>query len=163
MQQGGHLAQDAPPTELLMRPANDFVARFVGVDRGLKRLSLLHVADVPLTEAATARLGESAPRAVANQHVLLLDGETRPVGWVDVARVDGRPLEAGDADPSSPIVTFDTTLRDALSMLLATTVQTAVVVDERGTYQGVLTLDALGTAFRSAPREADAVASDAHA
>src|SRR6202022_371992 len=29
MQQGGHLAQYAPPTELLLQPANDFVARFV--------------------------------------------------------------------------------------------------------------------------------------
>ncbi|MDQ6673748.1 MAG: ABC transporter ATP-binding protein, partial [Chloroflexota bacterium] len=37
MQQGGHLAQYAPPTELLLRPATDFVARFVGTDRGLKR------------------------------------------------------------------------------------------------------------------------------
>ena len=46
MQQGGHLAQYAPPVELLAHPANDFVARFVGVDRGLKRLSLLRVADV---------------------------------------------------------------------------------------------------------------------
>ena len=39
MQQGGHLAQYAPPTELLLHPANDFVARFVGADRGLKRLT----------------------------------------------------------------------------------------------------------------------------
>src|SRR6266702_1574797 len=46
MQQGGHLAQYAPPTELLLQPASDFVSRFVGVDRGLKRLSLIKVADV---------------------------------------------------------------------------------------------------------------------
>jgi osmoprotectant transport system ATP-binding protein len=32
MQQGGRLAQYAPPTELLLQPANDFVARFVGAD-----------------------------------------------------------------------------------------------------------------------------------
>jgi osmoprotectant transport system ATP-binding protein len=156
MQQGGHLAQYAPPTELLIRPANDFVARFVGVDRGLKRLSLLHVADVPLAEAPVARAGEVAPHGT--QHVLLLDAETRPLGWVDLARVDGRQLRAEDADPSSPIVTFDTTLRDALSMSLATAVQTAVVVDERGTYQGVVTLDALGAAFRSPAGETEAVA-----
>jgi osmoprotectant transport system ATP-binding protein len=149
MQQGGHLAQYAPPTELLMRPANDFVARFVGVDRGLKRLSLLHVADVPLATAPTARVGEAAPPRA--EHVLLLDSDTRPLGWVDVSRGDGRPLQASDADPSSPVVSFDTTLRDALSMSLATAVQTAVVVDEQGTYQGVLTLDAMGTAFRSSP------------
>jgi osmoprotectant transport system ATP-binding protein len=155
MQQGGHLAQYAPPTELLMRPANDFVARFVGVDRGLKRLSLLHVADVPLATAPTARVGEAAP--AREPHVLLLDADARPLGWVDVSRVNGRPLQAGDADPSSPVVSFDTTLRDALSMSLATAVQTAVVVDEHGTYQGVLTLDAMGTAFRSSPVETEPV------
>ena len=32
MQQGGHLAQYAPPTELLAHPANDFVSRFVGAN-----------------------------------------------------------------------------------------------------------------------------------
>ena len=48
---------------------------------------------------------------------------------------------------------FETTLRDALSMLLASAVQTAVVVDEGGRYAGVLTLDTLGIAFRSAPEE----------
>jgi osmoprotectant transport system ATP-binding protein len=151
MQQGGHLAQYAPPTELLMRPANDFVARFVGVDRGLKRLSLLHVADVPLAAAPTVRVGERVDDRSENNHVLLLDANDRPLGWVDPSRHDhARPLDTSAADPSSPIVSFDTTLRDALSMSLATAVQTAVVVDERGTYQGVLTLDALGTAFRSA-------------
>ncbi|MCA1646174.1 MAG: hypothetical protein LC797_12180 [Chloroflexi bacterium] len=46
-------------------------------------------------------------------------------------------------------MTLETTLRDALSMLLASAVQTAVVVDERGRYMAALTLDTLGTAFRS--------------
>jgi osmoprotectant transport system ATP-binding protein len=39
----GKLVQYAPPGELLARPADEFVARFVGSDRGLKRLSLLTV------------------------------------------------------------------------------------------------------------------------
>jgi CBS domain containing-hemolysin-like protein len=49
-------------------------------------------------------------------------------------------------------VTYETTLRDALSMLLASDVQTAVVVDARGRYLGIVTVDALGTAFRSEPK-----------
>jgi osmoprotectant transport system ATP-binding protein len=43
---GGRLAQFGPPDEILARPASDFVARFVGADRGLKRLSLRTVADL---------------------------------------------------------------------------------------------------------------------
>ncbi len=40
---GGTLVQYAPPGELLAHPANDFVAQFVGSDRGLKLLGLLTV------------------------------------------------------------------------------------------------------------------------
>jgi osmoprotectant transport system ATP-binding protein len=46
--EGGRLAQFGPPDEILSHPASDFVARFVGEDRGLKRLSLRTVADVKL-------------------------------------------------------------------------------------------------------------------
>jgi osmoprotectant transport system ATP-binding protein len=156
MRQGGYLAQFAPPTELLLRPANDFVARFVGADRGLKRLSLLTVADVKLTSGVVARVGE--PATLARQHarasetewVLLLDTDERPQGWMRVEQLasDGF-LGADHVDASSPLVTLETTLRDALSMMLASAVQTAVVVDERGRYTGTLTLDELGIAFRS--------------
>jgi CBS domain containing-hemolysin-like protein len=59
------------------------------------------------------------------------------------------PLTADNVDASSPLVTLESTLRDALSMLLASAVQTAVVVDEHGRYVAVLTLDTLGEAFRS--------------
>jgi osmoprotectant transport system ATP-binding protein len=155
MQQGGRLAQFAPPAELLLQPANDFVARFVGVDRGLKRLTLLKVSDVGLEQAPVARIGEDADavrrRAGDAPWVLLLDHAERPQGWLNPAQLRTGTLAADAVDPSSPIVTFETTLRDALSMLLASAVQTAVVVDEHGRYAGVLTLDALGTAFRSAP------------
>ena len=157
MQQGGKLAQYAPPTELLLQPANDFVARFVGVDRGLKRLTLLNVSDVALEEAPLARVGESVEairRRVGDAHwVLLLDTAERPEGWINLAQTQAATLSADAVDPSSPIVTFETTLRDALSMLLASAVQTAVVVDEHGRYAGVVTLDALGAAFRASPEQ----------
>ncbi len=159
MQQGGHLAQYAPPTELLLRPASDFVARFVGTDRGLKRLTLLTVADVSIEAGTFARVGQPARTAWAHaldagtEWVLLLGGDERPQGWIKAKQLTSDdPLTADNVDASSPLVTFETTLRDALSMLLASAVQTAVVVDERGRYQGVLTLDGLGSAFRSEPR-----------
>ena len=37
-QAGGVVAQFGPPAEILASPASEFVARFVGTDRGLKRL-----------------------------------------------------------------------------------------------------------------------------
>jgi osmoprotectant transport system ATP-binding protein len=47
------LAQFGPPAEILGNPASEFVARFVGADRGLKRLSLARVADLQLEPTAT--------------------------------------------------------------------------------------------------------------
>jgi osmoprotectant transport system ATP-binding protein len=46
MEQGGRLAQFGTPRDILAEPASDFVARFVGEDRGLKRLSLQTVANL---------------------------------------------------------------------------------------------------------------------
>jgi osmoprotectant transport system ATP-binding protein len=47
----GHLVQMATADELLASPANDFVADFVGADRGLKRLRVRTVKDVELEPA----------------------------------------------------------------------------------------------------------------
>jgi osmoprotectant transport system ATP-binding protein len=57
MKEGGVLAQYAPPAELLAAPADAFVEDFVGADRALKRLALLHVSDVRL-EDDTSLAGE---------------------------------------------------------------------------------------------------------
>ncbi|MGD0018367.1 MAG: ABC transporter ATP-binding protein [Candidatus Limnocylindrales bacterium] len=54
MEEGGRLAQFGPPDEILAQPASDFVARFVGADRGLKRLSLRTVADVEVERIGRA-------------------------------------------------------------------------------------------------------------
>jgi osmoprotectant transport system ATP-binding protein len=63
MHSGGTLAQFGPPAEILASPATEFVARFVGADRGLKRLSLTRVRDVPLAPALTARPGDDGADA----------------------------------------------------------------------------------------------------
>ena len=59
MQVGGVLAQFGPPAEILANPASDFVARFVGADRGLKRLSL----DSRLRPGARAGTGRQIRRS----------------------------------------------------------------------------------------------------
>jgi len=48
LREGGVLVQYDAPDEILAHPADEFVARFVGQDRGLKRLSLKRLADVEL-------------------------------------------------------------------------------------------------------------------
>ncbi|WP_250298629.1 ABC transporter ATP-binding protein [Streptomyces sp. NBC_01267] len=53
LREGGKLAQYDTPQTLLQKPADDFVARFVGADRGLKRLSLIRLRDLDLTPDPT--------------------------------------------------------------------------------------------------------------
>ena len=48
----GELVQYGTPDEILATPANDFIADFVGADRGLKRLLLRKLAEIELSPAA---------------------------------------------------------------------------------------------------------------
>ena len=48
LREGGVLAQYDTPKEILARPADDFVAKFVGADRGIKRLSLTTLGELEL-------------------------------------------------------------------------------------------------------------------
>ena len=144
---GGVVEQVGTPAEILANPASDFVARFVGTDRGLKRLSLTRIEELPLQEVATARVGVLEPRtraaAIADpfDYLLLLDAPGRPLGWIRADRVPpGGVLTADMADPTSPILDGHTTLKDALSMLLDADVQAGVVVDAAGVHRGVVTL-----------------------
>jgi osmoprotectant transport system ATP-binding protein len=62
LRQGGRLAQFDTPQAILANPADEFVADFVGADRGLKRLGLMTLADVPLLSEPTAN-GHHRPEA----------------------------------------------------------------------------------------------------
>src|SRR5207253_11419925 len=48
LREGGILAQYDTPDAILANPADDFVARFVGADRSLKRLALRRLSDIEL-------------------------------------------------------------------------------------------------------------------
>jgi osmoprotectant transport system ATP-binding protein len=160
MQVGGHLAQFGPPAEVLSAPASGFVARFVGADRGLKRLSLSRVAELELRRPAVVRAGADA--AVARGALgedpagfaLLVDDADRPLGWVAAAAIppDG-PLGEDLAVPASPLLDTRTTLKDALSMLLDADVQVGLVVDRNGVLQGIVTADSIAAFMRDEARE----------
>ena len=150
MQTGGKIAQAAAPTELLASPASDYVARFVGTDRGLKRLSLYRVNDVALAEPVVGHPGEAATdlrsRAMSagSDFVLMLDDGDRPVGWIatDDLPASG-PVSPEATDPMSPFLDIKTTLKDATSRLLDEDVRNGVVVDRDGRLLGLLTLQSV--------------------
>ncbi len=160
---GGIVEQFGPPSEILAAPASPFVARFVGADRGLKRLSLTRVNDLELGPAVTARVGSDAGDARRRTqadpfgYLLLLDDEGRPLGWVDQHQVpaDGA-LVAELVETTSPLLDRRTTLKDALSILLDRDVQAGVVVDRHGVYRGVITVDQIAAYMRDTARPSDA-------
>jgi osmoprotectant transport system ATP-binding protein len=96
LQVGGVLAQYDTPDAILARPANDFVARFVGADRGLKRLSLRRLSEVELEpasdggptldESTTLRDAVSAMLAEGADWVTVLRGG-EPVGSLSLASI----------------------------------------------------------------------------
>ena len=147
-QDGGVVAQFGTPAEILANPASEFVARFVGADRGLKRLALSRVSDLELVQPAIGVVGEDASGARERAHaapfsyLLLVDAARRPIGWIPEASVPASgPLHAALANPVSPSVNKRTTLKDALSMMLDADVQASIVVDRTGAVQGIMTVE----------------------
>ncbi len=97
LREGGELAQYDTPRAILTHPADEFVARFVGADRGIKRLSLTTVGELELL----------APAA---------------------------------DPPGAPQASAQTSVRDALSMILTADGAPLTVLDGDGGVRGVLTL-----------------------
>jgi osmoprotectant transport system ATP-binding protein len=149
MQTGGRLAQYAPPAELLMAPANEFVEDFVGADRALKRLALQRVRDIDLWTVAGCRTGE--PVAEVRKRIeeadldiaLLVDERRRPVGWLSERGLAGERVRAELRSRADPIVDLDDILRDALSDLLAAESMYGPVVDASGAIAGVLSIEVI--------------------
>jgi osmoprotectant transport system ATP-binding protein len=151
---GGVLAQYDAPDRLLAAPASEFVERFVGADRGLKRLSLGRVGDLALDEAVTVTVGE--PLAAARARLateagwaVVTDAQRRPIGWVGARDLAGDgAVRAELAEPGSVLLQPESTLRDALSAMLASSVQLGVVVDEHDELLGVVSVGAIAATLR---------------
>jgi osmoprotectant transport system ATP-binding protein len=94
---GGEVEQDAPPSELLASPRSEFVAEFVGAQRGIRRLALMVLGDLDLDRPGPQ---------------------------------EGRPS-----------LTPESTLLDALQVLLQTDGATAADVAHNGEYRGTITLE----------------------
>ena len=156
LQRGGILAQFDRPDAILAAPASDFVAHFVGADRGLKRLSLGRVRDLPLESPLTARAGETREDLrrrldeAATDYALLLDDKDRPLGWIGRQDLAGDGIVTDDlATPGSPTLEPESTLRDALSVMLGSSVQLGVVVDDAERVLGVISVDAISEVLRA--------------
>jgi osmoprotectant transport system ATP-binding protein len=105
----------------------------------------------------TVRAGEERAAARARlasierlEYALLIDDADRPLGWIDQTDLAGSgPIDPGAATPGAPTVQPETTLRDALSTMLASSVQLGVVVDAHDRTLGLISVDEISEALRA--------------
>ena len=87
----GHLVQIATADELLAEPANEFVASFVGADRGIKRLRVRTLRDVELAPARTDLRAPSLSQDTS-LHLALSTMLSESVNHLHVTDSDGKPI-----------------------------------------------------------------------
>jgi len=118
LREGGQLVQYDAPANILADPADDFVAQFVGADRGLKRLALTRLDEIELGDVSAAR------------HV----GQADTVSW-------------------------DSSLRDALSAMMSDSMRPLLVVDADGTPIGSVSIEQINRALQRGRSDAEPTAS----
>ncbi|QNG18092.1 ATP-binding cassette domain-containing protein [Rhodococcus triatomae] len=137
---GGRLQQYDTPETVLSAPATDFVADFVGRDRGYRGLSFRHADGVVLHEIRTVVADEiPALRLEQGEWVLVVDTERRPRGWLDVTGVEGVRAGASVADSTAAggsLFTPGADLRQALDAAISSPSGVGVAVDEDGAVRG---------------------------
>ncbi|HKJ11710.1 MAG TPA: ATP-binding cassette domain-containing protein [Ornithinimicrobium sp.] len=130
LREGGQLAQFSSPDDLLAHPADDFVASFVGRDRGYRALSFQH-AEVPVHDEEVVRLGERLDSSGGSEGPwrLVVDEESRPQGWVHDSEVHGE-VTAQDLQLGGTLAERDGSLRGLLDAALSSPSGRGVVTHE---------------------------------
>ena len=129
---GGKLAQYATPEEILRAPANDFVASFVGRDRGFRHLAFSPSDGVTIHPVDTVRAGElDAGGPGSGEWQLVVDADGRPLGW-------SAPGAGAATVPGGSLFHKGETLRRALDAALSSPSGLGVAVDSDGRVAGVI-------------------------
>lgn len=155
---GGTLAQLASPERLLADPADDFVADFLGRDRGYRGLAFAPGGSVPIGTEPTVVLGTSsdAARSVASgaAWLLIVDEAGAPVGWVEPARLGAR-VERSDLHRGGTVARASGSLRAALDAALSAPSRRGVLTDDAGRLIGTVSAHDVLAAIEGAGGSAD--------
>ena len=137
---GGTLQQYDPPSRLLSNPANDFVAEFIGTDRGYRILQFFSASTIELQPVPTVTEDEINGLALAHDEWrLVTQGDGRPFGWIDADGVERYADGSGLYDSVTAGGTLfhpDGTLRSALDAALSSPSGIGVAVDDSGAVVG---------------------------
>jgi osmoprotectant transport system ATP-binding protein len=136
---GGVLAQLDSPATLLADPVDDFVAGFVGRDRGYRALSFAAAPELSLTDEPTVPLGASADevRAIGTPWVLCVGDAGEPLGWVRAAAV-GSEVTRTVLHRGGTVASTSGSLRALLDAALSSPSGRGVVADGDGRLVGTI-------------------------
>jgi osmoprotectant transport system ATP-binding protein len=164
LREQSHIAQFDTPENILSSPASDFVSDFVGSGASLKRLSLSRVRDVPAgtVPVVTAEMPITAMRRRLEEEdevaLLLVDADNKPTRWLTAGDLDKVSATRDLASVGSKVnayVEVHATLADALEEMVNSRHGSAVVIDGRGAYQGVIDIATVTTAVRTMRDESE--------
>jgi len=147
---GAKIVQYDTPDVILTNPESDFVEGFIGHGAALKQLTLTRVREVDLHEAATTYEGADPAEAarkvreIGREHVLVLDDRDRPQRWLSLRDLEtpGR-LDNVRRDRGLDVVSGQSTLNDALDVMLTSSHGVVVVTGARNKYQGVIRVETI--------------------
>jgi osmoprotectant transport system ATP-binding protein len=155
---GGKLAQFAEPAYLLAHPVDDFVAGFVGRDRGYRALSFHDTPHLDLTAEPTVGLGatpDQAREATSDGWLLVVDDDRKPLGWVEPHRL-GRNIDREMLDRGGTVARLHGPLRGVLDAALSSPSRRGVLVDDAGALAGTVLADQVLTVIEGTERPDDA-------
>ena len=135
---GGKLAQLADPATLLGDPHDDFVAGFVGRDRGYRGLGFRAAPSLSPADEPSVRLGGTLDAGSDATWVLVTDDDDKPVGWVEPSRVQGA-VDRDDLHRGGTVASIEGSSRAVLDAALSSPSGRGVIVDGDGRLLGTVT------------------------
>ncbi|MEV0121342.1 betaine/proline/choline family ABC transporter ATP-binding protein [Streptomyces sp. NPDC050703] len=158
----GRIEQFDTPSTVLGAPATEYVADFVGADRGLKRLSVTPIEEGDLEQPPVVHLDDPLPKDLDARWAVVLDGENNLHGWIsaDHARVEHGTVRE-HARRMEAWLPVGASLKQAFATMLQHDAGWIAVIDKdsEGRFLGVLTPARLHEALRrSTAADARAVA-----
>jgi osmoprotectant transport system ATP-binding protein len=147
----GRIEQFDTPSAVLGAPATDYVADFVGADRGLKRLSVTPIEESDLEQPPVVRLDDALPKKLDSRWAVVLDANGDLHGWISAehARV-GSGTVREYARRMEAWLPVGASLKQAFSTMLQHDAGWIAVIDKEseGRFLGVLTPARLHEALR---------------
>ncbi|MGB8946198.1 MAG: betaine/proline/choline family ABC transporter ATP-binding protein [Streptomyces sp.] len=158
----GRIEQFDTPSTILGAPANDYVADFVGADRGLKRLSVTPIEEGDLEQPPVLHLDDPLPAKLDARWAVVLDGENNLHGWISAEHAHGgRGTVRDHARRMEAWLPVGASLKQAFATMLQHDAGWIAVIDKEseGRFLGVLTPARLHEALRrSTAADARAIA-----